>query len=58
LKGKTLRPIKQKGGDRMIVYEGQRVGYPTLELLELDATDLLFDDFDMQFIHVEEQEEQ
>jgi hypothetical protein len=42
----------------MIVYEGQRVGYPTLELLELDAMDLLFDDFDMQFIHVEEQEDQ
>ena len=44
----------------MLVYPNQIVGYPvvTLDTLEQDALDLLFDDFDMEFIHVEAEQEQ
>ena len=43
----------------MLVYEGQKVGYPTIDLpLELEALDLLFDDYDMEFIHIVAEKEQ
>jgi len=63
LKGQNMMGASVKTYERrrenMLVYEGQKVGYPTIDLpLELEALDLLFDDYDMEFIHIVAEKEQ
>ena len=48
LSPERVNQINKKGGDNMVVYPGQSVvGYP---VLELDASDLLFDDEDLELL--------